>query len=653
MFIRVQDATSPADREEIFRFRYRMLVEGSGRLLPEADHARGLATDAADAQARILVAVDEANGAVLGTLRVCLGRDHPLPRALVEHLDLSPMLVAFGEPSVAWSSAYVVDPAYRGLTVASSLLGRLFTLLLEQEVDLDVSSTELSRARTWFQVGYRPIGPPARLPPGNDLELPIVLVARDRAYLSRLGSPLAALLRPQDPDRGAVAARLADLYPNFREQGVTPPRPAELWASVAHASPAARTPSLFAGLDSALLDPLLRTLPARALRANEALPMGGEGRWLLLRGRLGVTAGEGARPFYVSVLEPGEVVGELGSIVTSSRSAVLRALEDSLVQPLPADLLDQLARRDPAAAARVRANLAEIAAARLEALGRQVAGFMRGSPERVPVGQAAPVEPVAPAAQEHAARPDLPLWDAPLLRAGFDDGQVLLDLSADAGDSALELARRFPLARVVRLEPDPAACERAEERAAAAGFEENCSFLAGRAERIPLDAGTVDGAWIRFGLQLAPDPRAVLREIARVVRPGGRVALLETDDDALLVHPEPPGFAAFLARLAATDRALGADRRVGRKLPSFLADAGFDEPSAALLGLDTGLVPLDDLVDAAFGARRRALAQAGLWRAEDEAALEALAALDGEPGAWIGLGLVLATGVVPAPERPR
>ncbi|MFH1468064.1 MAG: methyltransferase domain-containing protein [Pseudomonadota bacterium] len=656
MFIRVQQATARADREEVFRFRYRLMAEGAGLLLPEPDHARAQATDALDEHARILVAVDEASGAILGTLRCNLGKDHPLPRELVARLALDSMQVAFGDAGLACMGAFVVEPAYRGLTVASSLLGGLFDLLLDEDVALLASLVELSQARTWFQIGFRPYGPPARYPAAEGLQLPIVLVVRDRGYLTRLGSPLAARMGPREPDRAIVAARLADLYPDFRDQGVAPPRPAELWASVAHASADLRVPSLFEGIDRDRLEPLLRGLTSRVVRANESLsPQEGSvrGMGLLLRGRLGVTAEAGERPFYTAVLHPGEVFGELGDFVTSGRAAVLRALDDSEVLALPADLIERLGTSDPPLAARLRANLAEITAARLDALGRQVAGFMRGSPERVLVEEAPPVAEVVPlpppvgGARRRGEQVELDL----LARVGLGRDGVLLDLGAGDGTSTLLLARAFPEASVVGVEPDAARRARAEARAEQAGLEDRCTFLAGAGERIPLDAGAVDGAWARFVFQEVPEPVDVLRELARVVRPGGRIAVLDVDDSALLVHPEPPGFAGFQARVAAAQASLGGDRHVGRKLAGYLAVAGLQGVRAELVSFSSEELPIAALAEQAFAFREGLLTRAGLWRAEDDRTLAALRDLDAEPGAWLAVGLVLAWGTVPEPRR--
>ena len=67
MFVRVQEVTSKADLEEVFRFRYRVYVEELHKPLPSADPQRRMVTDELDAGARVLVAVDDAAGTIVGS----------------------------------------------------------------------------------------------------------------------------------------------------------------------------------------------------------------------------------------------------------------------------------------------------------------------------------------------------------------------------------------------------------------------------------------------------------------------------------------------------------------------------------------------------------------------------------------------------------
>ncbi len=657
MYIRVQQAIEPSDREEVFRFRYRVQAAELGLAPGDVDRLRGWIRDDQDEHARILVAVDDSSGAILGTLRALLGKDTPFSAELADSHDLSSMIVAFGDEQLCLSGMFMVDPAYRGQTVASQLVAGLVRTMLDEGVEIDVCRVEMAQARSWFQLGYRPYGPISQASERGELEVPLALVLRDRAYLGRTGSPLIHLLEPSAPDRAGMAQRLRELYPHFEDQLVTPQRLGAFWASVAHTTGSVRTASIFDGIDQHHLDPILRELPTVRLAADRPVPRDGEyeeGLGLILRGRLGLTMEEGERPFFASVLQPGEVFGALEGIPTSPPGARLLALEATELLILPDALLARLDLQAPETARRLRHNLGSILAGRLDATNRQVAGFMRGSPERIPV-----THPDQGAASPHATRAE-PSQDAGssieqieldlLGRAGLPQAGTLLAPSSGDGQGTFLLARLHPQARVVGVEPDPERRATAEAQAQVLGLADHCTYLAGEAARSPLERGTVDGVYLRLALHRHADPLAVLREAGRVVRPGGRIAVLDIDDGGLLVHPEPPGFLQLQQRLDQIQRQLGGDRRVGRRLQDLLQQAGLGLLGCTVLPLSPSDLSLDQLVELVFQPRAQLLASAGVLDPRIEATLAELFALPTIPGAWLCAPVVLAWAEAPAPD---
>ena len=653
MYIRVQQAVQPGDRDEVFRFRYRVQVAEMGLDPTHADHARYLIRDDLDDIARILVAVDESTGAILGTLRALFGCDAPIPPALVDDLDLSSMIVAFGDEALCHSGMFMVDPAYRGQTVASQLIAELVRAMLDAGVEIDTCRKDLSQARSWFQLGYRPYGPIAPAPGSGEMRVPLALVLRDRLYLERAASPLARLLAPHEPDRAPMAQRLRELYPHFEDQQVTPQRLGAFWASVAHDTGAVAGSSVFDGIPQDRLDALLRELPTVRLGAERVLPSrDGEALGLILRGRLGLTMEEGERPFYVSVLQPGEVFGALGELHTTPPGARLVALEDTELLELPAATLGALEGSDPEVATRLRANIGRILAGRLDATNRQVAGFMRGSPERVPLADAPP--PAEHAGAQPVTRPPGPdavsqLEAELFLSLGLPEAGTLLELGAGEGRTSLLLAGLFPEARIVAVDADPEQLTLAEAVAARAGLSEHCTFMAGQPERVPLERDTVDAAVARLLLQRLADPGAALAELRRVLRPGGTVVLLDIDDGGLMVHPEPAGLSGLLSRLAQQRARRGGDRRVGRRLPDLLQQAGFEDVYARVVPLTPAEAPLDTLCELAFGHQAALLGNPTLL---EQQCMQELEDLPYHPGAWLCLPVIVATGRVPEELAP-
>ena len=98
---------------------------------------------------------------------------------------------------------------------------------------------------------------------------------------------------------------------------------------------------------------------------------------------------------------------------------------------------------------------------------------------------------------------------------------TVLDVATGTGAVARELVRRYGC-RVVGVD------QSAEMLAIArAGAEERVAFREARAEALPFADRSFDGLTFTYLLRYVEDPAATMHELARVVRPGGRVAMLE------------------------------------------------------------------------------------------------------------------------------
>jgi SAM-dependent methyltransferase len=115
----------------------------------------------------------------------------------------------------------------------------------------------------------------------------------------------------------------------------------------------------------------------------------------------------------------------------------------------------------------------------------------------------------------------------PTLLADLRPGQVVLDLGSGAGLDVLLSARRVaPGGHAYGLDMTDEMLELAERNRARAGIE-NATFLKGTIEHVPLPDQSVDVVISNCVINLAEDKAAVIREAARVLRPGALFAVAD------------------------------------------------------------------------------------------------------------------------------
>lgn len=225
-------------------------------------------------------------------------------------------------------------------------------------------------------------------------------------------------------------------------------------------------------------------------------------------------------------------------------------------------------------------------------------------------------------------------------------GERVLDLGCGTGVLLPALvAGVAPHGHVVGIDHNPGFLEEARQRVVAAGVSLQVTLEVADALRLPFPDASFDAAHVERVLMHLGDPDAALREVCRVLKPGGRFVAAEPDSSGVRTdHPDDP---EAMALIAAQDLVQVQQPAIGLELNRRMARAGF---VARHIEIFTQFDPDYNAV-AAAGDRQaaEALVAAGtLDRARAEAALRSLeeASARGEY-TWVG-SMVVALGRAPA-----
>jgi SAM-dependent methyltransferase len=225
--------------------------------------------------------------------------------------------------------------------------------------------------------------------------------------------------------------------------------------------------------------------------------------------------------------------------------------------------------------------------------------------QRNPAAGRDPWELVAPEWEHHRVR----LFDAFRSASQWvvdavapQPGDTILELAAGPGETGfLALDKAGPTGRLISTDLAPTMVQAARRGAEARGLTNvDCRVM--DAQSLDLDAASVDAVISRLGLMLVPDPRAVLREVRRVLRPGGRVAY------AVMGPPDRNqwmslvmGALARVGRGSAGDDPFAVGGVFGLSSPEvngeLLEEAGFSDVHCGMLTGSMRVADADDLWD--------------------------------------------------------
>src|SRR5262245_20768096 len=171
---------------------------------------------------------------------------------------------------------------------------------------------------------------------------------------------------------------------------------------------------------------------------------------------------------------------------------------------------------------------------------------------------------------------------------GVSAGERVLDVGCGSGVVTRDIARRVgPGGRVVGLDPSPALLTIARQLADEAGLGDRVELHEGSVLKLPFPDGSFDGVTCVTVLSHVPGGEGAVPELARVLRPGGRVGVFDFDTDmSIYTHPDRELTRRIVA--AASD-ATAVNGWLVRRLPILFAQAGLEDvKTRAFFPIDTG-----------------------------------------------------------------
>jgi SAM-dependent methyltransferase len=154
-------------------------------------------------------------------------------------------------------------------------------------------------------------------------------------------------------------------------------------------------------------------------------------------------------------------------------------------------------------------------------------------------------------------------------------GSRVLEVGSGLGILAADVVAAAPGVEVTGVELSAEQLAAALRRSSGQAVPASVTFRQGDAHSLEFPDASFDLVYARYLLEHVADPERVLREMRRVARPGGRVAVCENDVSLLRFDPPCPAFERAWETFTRFQAALGGDGLIGRRLYRLFKAAGF------------------------------------------------------------------------------
>ncbi|MEL6776656.1 MAG: class I SAM-dependent methyltransferase [Cyanobacteria bacterium J06597_16] len=227
---------------------------------------------------------------------------------------------------------------------------------------------------------------------------------------------------------------------------------------------------------------------------------------------------------------------------------------------------------------------------------------------------------------------------------GILPGRSVLDLGCGSGVITNELAKEVYPAQVTGIDVSQDLLRKSQlDCLANAKKERNISFQEGNVYDLPFRDGVFDVVYARLIFQHLNKPLDALKNIWRVIKPGGLLCIVDVDRDWSSLYPEPQTSVNLDQAVIERQIEQGGDPWVGRKLGHYLSSSRFVGIKTNVTLVDSDQLGLANFFNMlSFGSTYNS-EQNQLVKLQEEVRPDVQALLD-SPYAWAGFGLFVVTG---------
>ncbi len=355
----IAPARSDAEREAIYRFRYRVYVEEMNRYRSIADHAGKRLVEPDDSRSHLFLASDGQD--VVGTMRLTWGGDAPFSERHIGQYDLEPFLAEVPQDQMIVGERFMVDKAYRGTDLIFRLFRAYLRFVNARRIQLIFGDSEPHLLNLYQGLGFRTYSDKNVNSAETGYLIPLIMVAEDLDYMHAVKSPLARVLEDFGPGSrvppcvprllstgGAVTSQRLSARDDYR-RGIE--SALELAASKV---------LLFDGLSEDQVQKCLSKSSLIECRKGDRLIKKGnvaQNMFVIVSGILEVREGDRL----VALSSAGDIVGEMAFLLKSPRSMdVFAATEDVTVLSLSESAIKEMIKDDSDAAAAMLLNVSKM-----------------------------------------------------------------------------------------------------------------------------------------------------------------------------------------------------------------------------------------------------------------------------------------------------